>query len=79
MVVREDQVTRFYLNRREDVSGVSGCGRVAAGVILPSGKVVLEWVVGQHRSVEFWTSIQDCIAVHGHGNKTQIDWEDKPQ
>jgi hypothetical protein len=30
----------FQLMRDEDVSGVSGIGRVAVGVIFPSGRVV---------------------------------------
>jgi hypothetical protein len=34
----------FQLMRDEDVSGVSGVGRVAVGVVFPSGKVVLEWL-----------------------------------
>lgn len=72
-------MTRFYLNRKEDVSGISGCGRVAAGVVLPSGKTLLEWIVGEHRSVEFWPTLHDCISVHGHGGRTQIEWMDTPQ
>jgi len=32
------------LMRDEDPSGVSGVGRVAVGVVFPSGKVVLEWL-----------------------------------
>ena len=34
----------FHLLRDEDPSGVSGVGRVAVGVVFPSGKVVLEWL-----------------------------------
>jgi hypothetical protein len=33
----------FQLWRDEDVSRVSGVGRVAVGVVFLSGKVVLEW------------------------------------
>ena len=34
----------FQLLRDQDPSGVSGVGRVAVGVVFPSGKVVLEWL-----------------------------------
>ena len=34
----------FQLLPHEDPSGVSGVGRVAVGVVFPSGKVVLEWL-----------------------------------
>lgn len=67
---------RFYLNRKKDVSHVSGNGRVAEGVEFSSGKVVMEWVVGKHRSIETWPSIDDCIAVHGHKGLTVVRWID---
>ncbi len=34
----------FELMRDEDISGVSGIGLVAVGVVFPSGKVVVEWL-----------------------------------
>lgn len=33
----------FYLVRHQDVSGVSGTGIVAYGVVLPSGQAVMAW------------------------------------
>lgn len=67
---------RFYLQRKMDVSHVSGTGRVADGIQLSSGKVVLEWIVGEHRSMEIWPCLDDCIAVHGHGDLTTVEWLD---
>jgi len=69
-------VKRFQLDRKEDISHVSGIGIVAEGVLLSSGKVVLEWVVGDHRSIEVWPSLYDMEAVHGHGGLTVVRWID---
>ena len=35
---------RFELHRDDDVSGVSGTGVVAEGVLFSSGRVALEWL-----------------------------------
>ena len=61
----------FFLNRKEDVSGVSGTGIVAEGVIFSDGQVVLSWF-GQHHSITIWPSLDDMLAVHGHEGRTEI-------
>jgi hypothetical protein len=61
----------FYLVRDEDVSGVSGIGHVAVGVIFPSGRVVLEWF-GTDRSFGIHDSLDHVERIHGHGGKTRI-------
>jgi hypothetical protein len=66
---------RFHLNRDEDVSGVSGTGNVAEGVMFGDGTVVMRWRSGI-RSFAFYTSIADLETIHGHGGKTQVVWED---
>jgi hypothetical protein len=66
----------FCLDRKIDDSGVSGIGVVAVGCKLPSGKVVIEWVVGTHRSVEIHDSVEDLLAIHGHGDHTEVKWAD---
>ena len=68
--------SRFVLKRNVDDSGVSGTGYVAFGIVLPSGKVVIEWTVGTHRSIEIHNSIADCMAIHGHGDHTITEWVD---
>lgn len=65
----------FYLERLEDISGVSGVGEVAEGVQFHDGQVVVSWF-GQHHSVEVWPSVEDMIAVHGHSGKTIVRWVD---
>ena len=64
----------FWLQRNEDVSGVSGIGTVAEGVVFSDGTVALRWVVGEHRSTVLWPSIEAVIAIHGHDGKTRVEF-----
>jgi hypothetical protein len=54
---------RFYMNRLTDVTGVSGTGRVVNGVILPSGKVVLEWK-SPHQTIGIYDNFKQFLAIH---------------
>lgn len=62
---------RFFLNRHEDVSGVSGTGRIAEGVIFKGGKVVLFWYSSQ--SIAIYDSLDVLKQIHGHGGKTAVE------
>lgn len=66
----------FRLVRTEDVSGVSGTGTVAMGVVFPDGHAAMRWTVGDHRSTVTWDSVESIEAVHGHGGRTTIQWEE---
>jgi hypothetical protein len=66
---------RFWLQRHEDASGVSGIGYVAEGVIFRTGKVVLSWLTAAP-TIEICDSISVCEAIHGHGGKTVVVYED---
>lgn len=66
---------RFVLRRTEDVSGVSGLGDVAEGILFSDGAVAIRWG-GRHRSTVAWSSIEDVIAVNGHEGRTQVVWLD---
>lgn len=66
----------FILVRREDVTGVSGTGKVVEGVVFSDGSVVLKWVVGEHRSTVHWDSIESVLAIHGHDGKTELVWKE---
>ncbi|CAL9606944.1 hypothetical protein SUDANB95_05508 [Actinosynnema sp. ALI-1.44] len=66
---------RFYLQRAVDISGSSGTGRVADGVLWPDGSATLRWR-GEHRSVAHWDSLASAEIVHGHGGATRIVWID---
>jgi hypothetical protein len=74
----EDVVMRrFHLVRDEDVSGVSGTGTVAEGVVFATGKVVLSWC-SEYRSVTVFDTVRDLQTVHGHEGRTRIEWLDAP-
>lgn len=65
----------FKVHRTKDVSGVSGTGIVAEGVVFPSGKCVIEWY-GPHASIDINNSVGDWIFVHGHNGSTVLEYCD---
>lgn len=68
---------RFYFERVEDESGVSGLGRVAEGVQFSDGSCAVRWLTA-HRSSAVYATLGDVIAIHGHGGKTRIVFTDCP-
>jgi hypothetical protein len=65
----------FHLFRDNDESGVSGLGRVAEGVLFANGKVVLSWNT-KHTSVAVYDSMEQVTAIHSHGGKTRVVFDD---
>ena len=68
---------RFALVRHVDYTGVSGIGVVAYGVAFADGQIVLRWC-STHPATSLWSSLNDLLAVHGHGEATSIEWIDAP-
>ena len=66
-----ETIKEFYLQRVEDETGISGTGVVARGVILPSGRVCLEWCTF-HSSINIYNNFQDIDEIHGHHGKTLV-------
>ena len=66
---------RFLLVRSEDVSGVSGTGRVAEGVVFHDGQYTMSWF-GQLHTIEVGPSIEAVERIHGHEGRTRIEWLD---
>jgi len=66
---------RFHLQRTTDITGVSGTGRVADGVLWPDQTVSIHWR-GDRPSTVIWPRLEDAEAVHGHGGATRIVWDD---
>lgn len=65
----------FLLDRREDVTGVSGTGPVAEGVRFSDGTVALRWTSDWPTSVVFHDrGVESVEAVHGHDGRTKIVW-----
>lgn len=66
----------FVLRRAVDVSGVSGTGDVAEGVVFGDGTVALRWRSSMASTV-LWASLDDAIAVHGHDGRTTAVFADE--
>lgn len=69
---RQQAILHFRLHRVEDVSGVSGTGVVAVGVVFPSGRAVMEWL-GPPSSTCIYSSIGDVERIHGHEGRTKVE------
>ncbi|MFC4498585.1 MULTISPECIES: hypothetical protein [Streptomyces] len=70
--VRSDtELVRFHLDRHEDITGISGEGTVASGVIFPDGTVAMRWNTGT-KSTAIYDSIDDVVAIHGHNGATVV-------
>lgn len=72
------QGRRFVLNRKTDVTGLSGTGIVTDGILFPDGQVVLSWR-GRYHSLEIHPNLEEVEILHGHGGKTVIEWIDPPE
>lgn len=73
---KDIKMRRFFLERFEDESGISGTGRVAEGVEYHTGDCVICWLTPTS-SINVYRSIKAVKEVHGHGGKTKIRWIDK--
>lgn len=66
----------FHLQRDVDVTGASGTGHVADGVLWPDGTVTVKWR-GEYASEVSWPKgIEAVEHVHGHDGRTRIIWHD---
>ncbi len=66
----------FHLYREVDESGVSGTGIVAEGVMFSNCWVALHWLK-EYTCVNIYPSIAEVMAIHGHGGKTKVLWDDE--
>jgi hypothetical protein len=71
LVPLPSKIIPFFIYRYTDVSGNSGKGIVAEGVIFSNGKCVMQWL-HDIASVAFFNSVNDLMAIHGHGGKTVV-------
>ena len=67
----------YYLRRMVDVSGKSGCGRVAQVAEFDDGTAVLHWNRGANTSgvssTEVFASVDDLLRVHGHEGRSLLE------
>jgi hypothetical protein len=66
----------FDLYRLADPTNISGVGTVASGIELGNGTVAMQWRE-PHPSKVIWPTIDEVLAVHGHGGKTVVHWLDE--
>lgn len=66
---------RFHLLRDHDVSGISGTGHIADGVLWDNGTVTICWR-GPHESVVHRRSVRSVEEIECHGGATRIVWDD---
>jgi hypothetical protein len=67
---------RFWLLRHVDVSGVSGTGKVAEGVLFSTGMVAVNWCKPPY-AVGLFPSLEAVQRVHGHKGQTELIWLDQ--
>lgn len=72
------EARRFVLQRTQDISGVSGVGIVADGVLFASGFVVLCWRITAAGvpGLGIYRTMEDVEKIHGHNGATKIVWVD---
>lgn len=66
---------RFYLQRDEDESGISGTGRVVDGVQFNDGTVVIRWN-SETASTAIYKNMKELEFLHSHDGKTRVIWID---
>lgn len=70
MAIRNAPET-FDLIRLDDVSGISGTGKVAEGAVFVDGTTVMRWL-SAHPSTVVYESAREVLAIHGHGDKSEM-------
>lgn len=61
----------FRLVRDVDVSGISGIGFVAEGIVFSDGTCAMRWELDT-ASTAIYSSIEDVIKIHGHHGATRV-------
>lgn len=57
------------------MSGVSGTGHVADGVMFPDGTCVIRWRT-MFSSTAIYNNLDTLLNIHGHEGATGIEWVD---
>ena len=61
----------FELHRDQDVSGVSGTGKVAQGIEFDNGKCAMAWLT-EFTSVAVYENIEHLKQIHLHNGATRL-------
>lgn len=68
-------VQDFKLIRDVDITGRSGTGIVAEGVVFSDGLAVLHWLREPY-ALGVYESLDALISVHGHEGRTRIEFRE---
>ena len=66
---------RFVLLRKKDLSGNSGTGYVAEGVMFSDGTCAMRWKT-ETASTTIYDDIEHVKKLHGHEGATELEWVD---
>jgi hypothetical protein len=69
-------VQAFVLVRDKDVTGRSGTGVVAEGVVFTDGFAILKWLRAPY-ALGIYESVEALISVHGHEGNTHVEFIEK--
>ena len=61
----------FILVRKKDLTGTSGTGIVAEGVVFEDGQAVLKWLRKPY-ALGVYPSLKNLLDIHGHEGNTQV-------
>lgn len=67
-----EDVRVFALDRDVDISGVSDTGRIAYGVRVGDGTVLLAWDTAHETTLDWRPDIATVEAIHGHHGSTRL-------
>lgn len=65
----------YRLVRDQDVTGVSGTGTVADGVLWPDGTTTLRWRGEWPTTVTHDRGMASAEHIHGHDGRTHVEWD----
>lgn len=68
----------FVLKRDRDISGVSGCGVVADGIVFPDGHAAIHWRGKWPLTTPHPDGLESILAIHDHGGQGDLHviWPD---
>ncbi|WP_432091054.1 hypothetical protein [Streptomyces sp. NRRL F-5630] len=72
MSTNRRRATLFDLVRDTDISGVSGTGKVAEGVLFSDGHAAIHWLGTWPTTTPHPDGLASVKGVHGHGGATRI-------
>lgn len=72
-MLAKSKAKKFWFQRITDISGTSGTGIVAEGIVFSNGWAAVHWLTALD-SVAIYPSLEVCEQIHSHGGATKIIW-----